>query len=98
MKHPHVDGIYEERWGFSMAMLVYQRVIAAFTKAFYVLLIFFWGGDSSGKVVRIPMMCGLLIAICGLSGPSNHQPNPIQLGQLFHLKGWVNPLCRTSPL
>ena len=50
-------------------------------------LLFFWG-DSSGKVVRIPMMCGLLIPIRGgLSGPSNHQPNPIQLGQSFHLKG-----------
>lgn len=78
-------------------MLVYQRVISLY-KTLLLLILFFWGGDSSGKFVRIPMMCGLLIAICGLSGPSNHQPNPIQLGQLFHLKGWVNPLYRTSPL
>ena len=27
MKIPHFDGIYQERWGFSWAMLVYRRVI-----------------------------------------------------------------------
>ena len=40
-----------------MAMLVYQRVISLY-KTLLLLILFFGGGDSSGKFVRIPMMCG----------------------------------------
>ncbi len=87
MKIHNFDGIYQERWGFSWAMLVYQRVFCIFLKfstRFSRLAVWGGGGETvltvncdglkSGCFPRPCQVCKMMKVVAGkyvFGSPSN---------------------------
>ncbi len=108
MKIHHFDGIYQERWGFSWAMLVYQRVMF-FTlndNSMFFLVNLSWFEHDSFKVgLSFPHSQVWLILMLFDNlywHPKIHSPR-IYVGHFYHTKYKVNSLpflssCSTLPL
>ena len=67
MKIHHFDGIYQERWGFSWAMLVYQRVVETFQLKKQLARLFFQKPICTALIehlLKVPKSCDHQRKVC----------------------------------